>query len=161
MWLVLRRDQRSAPPLRDGHAASRTSLASRLGRPARVSGGRCPIRNLALLDCAAWHAEVIAEDDGYVFVREWHSIERPQFPSATANPETRAIAGTARLTRHVRGDHSQRPLRAQGAVPARPGRYATCLSPGSPPSRLTSPPTSLPPSSGTCKQTRRPFSPCA
>jgi hypothetical protein len=38
------------------------------------------------VDCAAWHAEVIAEDEGYVFVREWHSIECPQFQSATANP---------------------------------------------------------------------------
>ena len=38
------------------------------------------------VDCAAWHAEVLGEKDGYVFVREWHSTECPQFQSATPNP---------------------------------------------------------------------------
>lgn len=39
------------------------------------------------VDYAAWHAEVITEDDGYVVVREWHSIECPQFQAAIATPK--------------------------------------------------------------------------
>ncbi len=39
------------------------------------------------VDCGPWHAEVITEDDRYVFVREWHALGCPQFQSATANPE--------------------------------------------------------------------------
>jgi hypothetical protein len=38
------------------------------------------------VDCAAWHAEVITHDGGFVFVREWHSTDCPQFQAVTAHP---------------------------------------------------------------------------
>jgi hypothetical protein len=39
-------------------------------------------------ECAPWQAEVIAEDDGYIAIRVWHSIDCPNFQSSlTANPE--------------------------------------------------------------------------
>jgi hypothetical protein len=39
-------------------------------------------------DCLPWHAEVVAEEDGYIAVREWHAAECP-----TLAEVLRAIAG--------------------------------------------------------------------
>jgi hypothetical protein len=32
-------------------------------------------------DCLPWHLEVIRDDDGDVFVREWHAIDCPLLAS--------------------------------------------------------------------------------
>jgi hypothetical protein len=29
--------------------------------------------------CLPWHAEVVRDDDGEIFVREWHAVECPDF----------------------------------------------------------------------------------
>ncbi len=36
--------------------------------------------------CLPWYAEVIRDDDGNVFVREWHAVDCPNFAELTADP---------------------------------------------------------------------------
>ena len=36
-------------------------------------------------NCLPFHAEVVLDDDGDVFVREWHAVECPQFIDLTSD----------------------------------------------------------------------------
>lgn len=42
-----------------------------------------PLEIHACLECLPWHAEVHIDDDGEVFVREWHAIECEAFEALT------------------------------------------------------------------------------
>jgi hypothetical protein len=42
-----------------------------------------PYQITACHSCLPWHAEVIRDDDGEIFVREWHAVECPEFEQLT------------------------------------------------------------------------------
>lgn len=46
-----------------------------------------PYQIHACNSCLPWHAEVIRDDDGEIFVREWHAVECPEFEALTGPPE--------------------------------------------------------------------------
>ena len=69
----------SPPSERDLHSADR------LCRPGRVQRGRRGVEIWPCQNCLPFHAEVVLDDDGDVFVREWHAVECPQFIDLTSD----------------------------------------------------------------------------
>jgi hypothetical protein len=87
MSVPWRNDQRPATALRKRHATAQPHRpGGSLDLAAFHDDGTVYVI-WPRVDCGPWHAEVIAREDGYVFVREWHAIGCLQFQAATANPE--------------------------------------------------------------------------
>jgi hypothetical protein len=75
-------------PSRYERGVRRFSHASPVGSLDLAAFGRGgPYEIWPCPECAPWHAEVIAGDDGYIAIRVWHSIDCPNFRSLTPNPE--------------------------------------------------------------------------